>query len=70
MHRTSRLYVTERARPRTSGVSTAGVGILHVAEWDSARGWVAQMRAAAASADLLLAGGIFLYDSEDSDGQQ
>ena len=33
MHRTSRLYVTERARPRTSGVSTAGVGILHVAEW-------------------------------------
>ena len=32
MHRTSRLYVTERARPRTSGVSTAGVGILHVVE--------------------------------------
>ena len=33
MHRTSRLYLTERARGRVrSGVSTAGVGILRVAE--------------------------------------
>ena len=34
MHRTSRLYVTERARGRVH-LSTVGVGILHVVERSS-----------------------------------